>query len=605
MKPPAPPPNEAQLRAWLQAVQQGRLPRRAFVQRLAGYGIAAPLAGLMLLEAGVAPAQAQNPAQPAFNPTQRGGGGTLRLLEWQGPTLLNPHFATGLKDNTGARIFYEPLAEFDAEGNVSPVLAAEVPSRANGGLAADGKSVVWKLKQGVQWHDGQPFTADDVLFNWQYAIDPATAAVTAGNYEGLKMEKIDAHTVRVVFDKPRPFWPGQYAGVFLIPRHLFAPFQGNKSREAPNNNRPVGTGPYTFVEFRPADLLRGALNRNYHLPNRPYFDAIDLKAGGDATSAARAVLQTGDYDYAGSLALPEDVLERMESAGKGRVQLLSGSATQAIYLNFTDPAQTVDGERSHAKTRHPVFSDAAVRQAIGHVIDRAGVQRFIYGRQAQATTNFINNPARFRSTGTSAEFNTDKAQAVLEAAGWKAGPDGVRAKGGRRLSFLFQGAVGAPSQSMQAVVKQAAGKAGIQLELKAVPSAVFFSSDTGNPDTYGKFYADMQTYNWSVTNPDPENLMQCFVSWEVASQANKWLGQNMVRWQNAEYDALYRAAQSELDPVKRAALFIRMNDMVVKDGYVIPILARNSMRAMAKNLVAPLSPWRNDMASLAFWHRAG
>ena len=605
MKPPAPPPNEAQLRAWLQAVQQGRLPRRAFVQRLAGYGIAAPLAGLMLLDAGVAPAQAQNPAQPAFNPTQRGGGGTLRLLEWQGPTLLNPHFATGLKDNTGARIFYEPLAEFDAEGNVSPVLAAEVPSRANGGLAADGKSVVWKLKKGVQWQDGQPFTADDVLFNWQYAIDPATAAVTAGNYEGLKMEKIDAHTVRVVFDKPRPFWPGQYAGVFLIPRHLFAPFQGNKSREAPNNNRPVGTGPYTFVEFRPADLLRAALNRNYHLPNRPYFDAIDLKAGGDATSAARAVLQTGDYDYAGSLALPEDVLERMESAGKGRVQLLSGSATQAIYLNFTDPAQTVDGERSHAKTRHPVFGDAAVRQAMGHVIDRAGVQRFIYGRQAQATTNFINNPARFRSTGTAAEFSIDKAQAVLEAAGWKAGPDGVRAKGGRRLSFLFQGAVGAPSQSMQAVVKQAAGKAGIQLELKAVPSAVFFSSDTGNPDTYGKFYADMQTYNWSVTNPDPENLMQCFVSWEVASQANKWLGQNMVRWQNAEYDALYRAAQSELDPVKRAALFIRMNDMVVKDGYVIPILARNSMRAMAKNLVAPLSPWRNDMASLAFWHRAG
>ena len=605
MKPPAPPPNEAQLRAWLQAVQQGRLPRRAFVQRLAGYGIAAPLAGLMLLEAGVAPAQAQNPAQPAFNPTQRGGGGTLRLLEWQGPTLLNPHFATGLKDNTGARIFYEPLAEFDAEGNVSPVLAAEVPSRANGGLAADGKSVVWKLKKGVQWQDGQPFTADDVLFNWQYAIDPATAAVTAGNYEGLKMEKIDAHTVRVVFDKPRPFWPGQYAGVFLIPRHLFAPFQGNKSREAPNNNRPVGTGPYTFVEFRPADLLRAALNKNYHLPNRPYFDAIDLKAGGDATSAARAVLQTGDYDYAGSLALPEDVLERMESAGKGRVQLLSGSATQAIYLNFTDPAQTVDGERSHAKTRHPVFGDAAVRQAMGHVIDRAGVQRFIYGRQAQATTNFINNPARFRSTGTAAEFSIDKAQAVLEAAGWKAGPDGVRAKGGRRLSFLFQGAVGAPSQSMQAVVKQAAGKAGIQLELKAVPSAVFFSSDTGNPDTYGKFYADMQTYNWSVTNPDPENLMQCFVSWEVASQANKWLGQNMVRWQSAEYDALYRAAQSELDPVKRAALFIRMNDMVVKDGYVIPILARNSMRAMAKNLVAPLSPWRNDMASLAFWHRAG
>ncbi|KPF46683.1 peptide ABC transporter substrate-binding protein [beta proteobacterium AAP121] len=593
--------SEAILRTWLAQVQSGQLPRRAFVQRVAGFGIAAPLAGLMLLDAGVAQAQ---PAD-SFKPTQRGGGGLLRLLEWQGPTLLNPHFATGLKDNTGARIFYEPLAEFDAEGNLSPVLAAEVPSRANGGLAADGKSVVWKLKKGVQWHDGQPFTADDVVFNWQYATDAATAAVTAGNYEGLKIEKIDTHTVRVVFDKPRPFWPGQYAGVFLIPRHLFAPYLGNKSREAPNNNRPVGTGPYTFVEFRPADLLRAALNKNYHLPNRPYFDNVELKAGGDATSAARAVLQTGDYDYAGSLSLPEDVLEKLEAAGKGRVQLLSGSSTQAIYLNFTDPAQTVEGERAHAKTRHPLFSDAAVRQAFGHLVDRAGVQRFIYGRQAQATSNFINNPAVYRSPLPTPEFNIEKAKALLDAAGWKPGPDGVRAKGGRRLSVLFQGAVGATSQSMQAVVKQAAGKAGIQVELKAVPSSVFFSSDTGNPDTYGKFYADMQTYNWTVNNPDPENLMQCFVSWEVASQANKWLGQNMVRWQNAEYDALYRTAQNELDPVKRAALFIRMNDLVVKDGYVIPILARNSMRAMAKKLVAPLSPWRNDMASLAFWHKAG
>jgi peptide/nickel transport system substrate-binding protein len=263
----------------------------------------------------------------------------------------------------------------------------------------------------------------------------------------------------------------------------------------------------------------------------------------------------------------------------------------------------VDGERGHAKTRHPIFSDAAVRKALGHLIDRAGIQRFIYGRQAAATTNFINNPARYRSSNTSAEFNIDKAKAVLDAAGWKPGADGVREKGGRRLSLLFQGAVGAPSQSMQAVVKQAAAKAGIAIELKAVPSAVFFSSDTGNPDTYGRFNADMQTYNWTVNNPDPENLMQSFVSWEVSSKANKWLGQNMVRWQNADYDAAFRAAQTELDPVKRAALFIRMNDLVVNDGYVIPILARNSMRALAKNLVAPLSPWRNDMASLAFWHR--
>jgi peptide/nickel transport system substrate-binding protein len=585
----------------IDAVRSGQLPRRAFIQRMTACGLSLPMAGTLLLDAGVAQ------AQPApYAPTKRGGGGPLRLLEWQGPTLLNPHFATGLKDNIGSRVFYEPLAQFDAEGNLEPVLAAELPSRANGGLAADGKSVIWKLKQGVMWHDGQPFTADDVIFNWQYAIDPATASVTLGSYNQLKMEKIDSHTVRVVFNRPSPFWPGQYSQVFLIPRHLFAPYIGAKSREAPNNNKPVGTGPYRFVDFRPGDLLRAELNPRYHLPNRPHFDTLEMKGGGDAVSAARAVLQTGDADFASSLILPDDIAERLEAAGKGRLQFLSGSATTAIYLNFTDPGTAVDGERSHASTRHPVFSDPAVRRAIGHLVDRESIQRFIYGRQGQATTNFINNPARYRSPNTAArgEFSVDKAKALLDAAGWLPGPDGVRAKGGRKLSLLFQGSVGAQSQKLQTVVKQAAQQAGIALELKAVVSSVFFSSDIGNPDTYGKFNADMQVYNWTSNSPDPEYLMQCFLSSEVSSKANKWLGQNLVRWQNAEFDAAFKAAETELDPVKRAALFIRMNDLAVNDGYVIPVLARQSARALAKSLVAPMAAWRNDMASLAHWYRA-
>jgi peptide/nickel transport system substrate-binding protein len=592
--------GERQLRSWVEQVREGRLPRRDFIARLGSLGVAAPLAGLMLLDAGVAQ------AQPAFNyaPTKRGGGGTLKLLEWQGPTLLNPHFATGLKDNTGSRIFYEPLAEWDAEANLQPVLAAEIPSRDNGGLAADGKSVTWKLKKGVTWHDGAPFTADDVLFNWQYAIDPAAASVTLGSYRALKLEKIDGHTVRVIFDRPSPFWPGQYSQVMLIPRHLFAAYMGGKSRDAPNNLKPVGTGPYRFVEFRPADLLRGELNANYHRPNRPHFDRFEMKAGGDATSAARTVLQTGEYDYAGSLVIEDDVLKRMEADGKGRVVLTSGSSTSAVYLNFTDPGVAVDGERSHASTRHPLFSDTAVRRAVGLLIDRANLQAFVYGRQGVATGHFINSPMRYRSPAPMPEFNVEKARQLLDSAGWKAGADGVREKNGRKLSVLFQASSGAVTNKILATIKAPAEKAGLRIELKTVPPSVFFSSDAGNPDTYGKFQADMQTYSWTNGSPDPDGLAQCFVSWEVSSKANKWLGQNLVRWQDTEYDALYRAAESELDPVKRAGLFIRMNDRVCGDGYVIPFIARQTTRVLANRLRAPLSAWQNDMASLADWYRA-
>lgn len=556
--------TESELRRLIELVRCGDVSRRRFVERMMGLGLTVPMAGLMLMEAGVAGAQTVF----SYKPTQRGGGGTLRMLAWEGPTLLNPHFATGTKDSFGSRIFYEPLAQWDAEGNLEPVLAAEIPTRDNGGLAADGRSVVWKLKRGVTWHDGRPFTADDVVFNWQYAIDAAAATVTIGSYRNLKMEKVDSHTVRVLFAAPSPFWPGQYSQVLLVPAHLFAPFSGGRSREAPNNNRPIGTGAYTFVEFRPGDLLRAAGNPRYHQANRPHFDMLELKGGGDATSAARAVLQTGEYDYANSLLVEDEVLKRMETGGKGRVKILSGSATAAIYLNHADPSTEVDGERSNPKTRHPLFSDPAVRRAMGLLIDRQSIQTHIYGRQGSATGNFINNPRRFRSANTTTDFNVDRAKALLDAGGWKPGADGVREKGGKKLTLLFQASIGSVAQKLQAVVKQAAQKAGIQMELKAVVASVFFSSDMGNPDTYGKFYADIQTYNWTNTSPDPEGLMQCFVSWEVSSKANKWLGQNMTRWQSSEFDALFRAAEVELDPIKRASQFIRMNDLVVDDGYV-------------------------------------
>ena len=590
--------TEKKLRQLVEQVRCGSMSRRHFIDRMLGLGLSAPMAGLMLMERGVA----QTPAA-SYKPTHRGGGGVLKMLESGAPTLLNPHFATGLKDNFASRIFYEPLAQWDADANLQPVLAAEVPSRENGGLAADGRSVVWKLKKSVTWHDGQPFTADDVIFNWQYAIDVAAATVTAGFYGNLKMEKVDTYTVRVVFSKPTPFWPGQYAQVMLVPRHLFAPYGGAKSRDAPNNNRPVGTGAYTFVEFKPGDFLRAALNPKYHEANRPHFDTLELKGGGDATSAARAVLQTGEFDYAGSLLVEDEVLARIEAGGKGRVEFLSGSATTAIYLNHADPYTEVDGERSNPKTRHPLFSDPAVRRAVGLLIDRQNIQAYVFGRQGTATANFINHPPRYRSANTAFEFSIDKAKALLDAAGWKPGADGVREKGGKKLALLFQAATGTVVQKYQAIVKQSAQKAGIQIEVKAVVPSVFFSSDVGNADTYGKFYADMQTYNWTNNNPDPEGLMLCFVSWEVASKPNKWLGRNMVRWQSSEFDALFRASETEVDPVKRAALFIRMNDLVVADGHVLPIIARTSARALNRRLVAPLSGWQLDTGSLPHWYR--
>ncbi|MBN8955117.1 MAG: peptide ABC transporter substrate-binding protein, partial [Rhizobiales bacterium] len=550
--------NEQRLRGLIDQVKSGDMSRRSFVRKMLALGLTAPMAGQMLAHSGVAWA-----AEEAFTykPTKAGGGGPLKLLFWQAPTLLNPHFAVGTKDQEASRVFYEPLAGWDEDGNLIPILATEIPSLENGGLAKDGLSVVWKLKKGVKWHDGKSFTADDCVFNWEYARDPETASVTVATYKDLTVEKIDDHTIKVTFKKPTPFWADAFVGVrgMQIPTHVFGEYKGAKSREAPANLKPVGTGPYKFVDFRPGDLVKGERNPDYHVANRPYFDTIEVKGGGDAVSAARAVLQTGEYDYAWNLQVEDEILLKLENGGKGKTVIVTGGDIEHIQCNNTDPWTEVDGERSSLKNKHPILSDKAVRDALNLLVDRDSVQKYIYGRTGVATANFLNNPERFRSKATRYEFNIDKANKILEDAGWKKGSDGIRAKDGKKLKFVYQTSINAPRQKTQAIVKQACQKAGIDLELKSVTASVFFSSDVANPDTYPHFYTDLQMYTTTMTEPDPALFMNQFCSWEAATKANKWQGRNVTRWQNAEYDKAYRAAEGELDPVKRAALFIRMN----------------------------------------------
>jgi peptide/nickel transport system substrate-binding protein len=594
--------NEHEIRGLVEQVREGALPRRGFIARMVAAGLTAPMASMILMHYGVAQAQT---ALPAYKPTKRGGGGALKLLWWQGAVHLQPYFAAGTKEQDATRVFYEPLAAWDPDGNLVPVLAAELPTRENGGLSADGRSVVWKLKQGVTWHDGRPFTADDVVFNWEYNANPATSTVTVAVYRDLRVEKIDNHTVRVVFPKPTPFWAEPLVGTagMMIPKHLFADYVGAKSREAPNNIKPVGTGPYKFVDFKPGDMLRGELNPNYHQPNRPFFDTIEIKGGGDAISAARAVLQTGEYDYAWNLQVEDEILKRLEAAGRGRVNIVPGANIEFILLNYADPWNEVDGERASAKSRHPAFKDKAVREAMGLLVDRKGVQDFIYGRTGIATANFLNNPARVRSPNMKFEFNVDKANQVLEAGGWKRGADGIRAKDGVRLKFVYQTSVNQPRQKNQAIVKDACAKAGIDLELKSVTAAVFFGGDFANPDTYQKFWSDIQMYTTTMTQPDPQIFMEQYCSWEIAQKANKWASRNISRWRSDDYDAAHKAAQGELDPAKRAALFIRMNDLVCSDGYIIPVVFRPRVSAAVNKLVAPLSGWDGDLWALPHWYK--
>jgi peptide/nickel transport system substrate-binding protein len=411
----------------------------------------------------------------------------------------------------------------------------------------------------------------------------------------------------VVYAQPTPFWADtfvSYTGM-IIPKHVFGDYTGDKSRDAPANLKPVGTAAYKFKEFKPGDLVSGTINTDYHMENRPYFDAVELKGGGDAVSAARAVLQTGEYDFGWNLQVEDEILLKLEKGGKGRVVITPGGAIEHIQINFTDPWTEVDGERASVKTKHPTLSDPVVRQALSMLIDKASVEKYIYGRTGQATANFINNPEKFRSKNTKFEFNVDKANALLDGAGWKKGSDGIREKDGKKLKFVFQTSINQPRQKTQAIVKQACQKAGIDIEVKAVVSSVFFSSDVANPDTYPHFYADLQMYNNGMAQPDSEVFLRQFCSWETSTKANKWQGRNITRWQNQEYDDTHKAAQTELDPAKRAALLIKCNDLAINNQVVIPVVARPGAAGVSNKLTVELTGWDNNTWDIQNWFREG
>jgi len=548
------------------------------------------------------------PEQPIQLASAAKRGGVLRIYQYDSPASMSIHEEAFNSAQNPVMAVFNNLVLFqqDVPQNRIDTIVPDLATKWS--WNADMTALTFQLQDGVTWHDGKPFTAADVVFNWEFVRDPKTAARTIGSYTDIeKIDVLDSHTVRLVFKKPVPFWGESFCGVdgMIIPKHLFEAYKGEKSREAPNNLKPVGTGPYKFADFKPGDIVRGELNPNYHVPNRPFFDSIEMKGGGDAVSAARAVMQTGEYDYAWNMQVEDEILQRFEQGGRGKADMVTGGNMEHIQLNNTDPWTEVDGERSSLKTKHPTLTDPAVRQALALLVDKDSVEKYIYGRTGKATANFIDNPERFRSKTTKYEFNVDKANALLDKAGWAKGADGIRAKDGKKLKFVYQTSINQPRQKTQAIVKQACQKAGIDIEVKAVTASVFFSSDVANPDTYPHFYTDLQMYNNGPQQPDPEVFLRQFLLAEVAAKENKWQGRNITRWTNKDYDEIHKAAQLELDPVKRAAMFIKLNEMVVNNQVVIPVVARPVVTAVANNLVVELTGWDNNTWDLPNWYKEG
>ncbi len=541
-------------------------------------------------------------------PTKRGGGGQVKVLWWQAPVILNPHLIQGQKDTDASRPIYEPLAVITGEGAYVPVLASEIPSRANGGLSADGTVVTWKLKAGVKWSDGTPFTAKDVAFTYDYVIDDKTGATTSGGYKTIsKVEAVDDLTAKITFKTPQAAWfiPFVNQNGCILPAHVFTAGKGAAAATFAGNLKPVGTGPYKLVSFKPGDEATYDINPNYRDANAPFFDTLLVKGGGDAPSAARAVLQTGDFDYAWNLQVDAAVLTQLETGGKGVVAAQIGGSTERILVNFSDPNKEVNGERSQKDTPHPFQTDKNVRNAYSLACDRKTIVDTIYGKAGGIASNLLFNPPQFNSSNTKADFDLTKANALLDAAGWVKGGDGVRAKGGVRMKITYSTTVNAVRQKTQLVIKDGFNKAGIEVELKSADAGVFFAPGSGgNPDSASLFYNDIEMYTNGNTSPDPFSYMEGLTTVQIAQKANQWSGSNYMRWSNKEYDAVIEQLKTELDDKKRTELFIKANDIEVNDFAEIPLVARKNVSGILKTLeVGAYSPWDSELWNVGLWLR--
>jgi peptide/nickel transport system substrate-binding protein len=552
----------------------------------------------------------------------RGAGDTLRLLFWQAPTILNPHLSVGTKDLSASRIVYEPLATFNAAGEMLLVLAAEIPTLDNGGVAADGRSVTWKLKSNVRWADGEPFTADDVVFTYEYITNPDVAAATAGDYANIaSVEAIDDTTVKITFTDVTPNWVEPFVGLrgMILPRHVFREYAGANAADAPANLMAVGTGAYKVTEFTNEDILiiggdavstnkiRFDINPYYREPDKPFFRAVELQGGGDAALAAEAVLVDGSVDFAWNVQVPADQLAAMMAGSpQGRFVNPESSYVEYILINFTDPnVETADGERSSVEHPHPFLTDLAVRQAIAHSVDRDEIAA-LYGETGPATTQLLISPATLRSPNeTPYDYDLERAAALLDAAGWvDENGDGVREQDGTELSVVFQTSTNTVRQATQEIVKRDLTQVGFRVELKSIDSSVFLGPVADNTNTRRHFYADLEMFAFGSRSPDPGAWFKGWTCAEAAQKANNWATANWGRYCNEEFDRLYEQSATEIDPSKRRELIIRMNDLLVEDVAMVPLVERPLSAAISTMLegFAPTA-WDADVWNLADWRR--
>jgi peptide/nickel transport system substrate-binding protein len=553
-------------------------------------------------------------APQAFAQT-RGEDGNVNILFWQAVSILNPYLSGGTKDIEASSLVLEPLARYDENANLVPWLAADIPTMENGGFSEDMTQLTWTLKDGIIWSDGSPVTANDVVFTWQYCTAEGTGCAQEGKFEGItSVEAVDDLTVRITFAQPTPFpWVAFVGGQSpILQAAQFADCLGAAAATCTEaNTKPIGTGPFRVTEFLVNDVVTYEANPNYRDPAKPAFATVTFKGGGDAAAAARALLETGEFDYGWNLLLAPDVLASMEAAGQGQVISAFGTNVERIEVNLTNPSPDLpEGERSTVAHPHPFLSDVRVREALSLAIDRQTLVDVGYGEAGRPTCNLVPASDIYRSDDTecATTYDPERAMALLEEAGFTdTDGDGVRENAdGVRLSMLYQTSTNAVRQDFQALIKEWWEAIGFEVELRNIDAAVYFGGDPASPDTIEKFYADVEMYANTFEGTDPTSYLAAYTCDKIPSPETNWAGANINRVCDPVYEEMLAQFQATADEAERSRLAKALNEYLTLDNHIIiGLVDRGRVSAHSNTLQGVrLNTWDAELWNIADWTRA-
>lgn len=543
----------------------------------------------------------------------RGRSGQLNIIYWQAPSILNPFLSGGTKDVEASSIILEPLARYDNTGALVPYLAKDIPTVANGGVSEDLTTITWKLKEGLLWSDGTAVTAADAVFTSEYCMHPEGGCAQLSKYNGVQsVAALDDLTIQIIFEGPQPNPYGPMVGGQspILQAAQFADCLGARAPECTEANfGPIGTGPFVVTDFRTNDVIQLEANTNYRDASKPAFATVTFKGGGDATAAGRAVLETGEFDYAWNLQLAPDVIASMAAAGMGTPVSAFGTLVERIEMNLTNPSPDLPPEtRSTAVEPHPFLSEEAVRRALSMAIDRELLVEVGYGQAGRATCNLVPGPEIYASldnTGCLVQ-DIDGANALLDKAGWvDSNGNGIRDKDGVELNILFQTSTNAVRQDFQALIKDMWDQIGVNTELRNIDASVFFGGDPGSPDTFEKFYADVEMYANNFDGSDPQSYLGGYTCDKAPRPETQWQGENINRFCDPAFDALVVELQQTADIAERSRIARKLNDMLTKDSMVIvPLVDRGRVSAHANSLGGVvLNTWDSELWNVADWFR--